>query len=115
MWSVVKSKVSDYSGASRDSIKCNISELIRKIDKEEVACARTCFWTRLRVVIDTENGFIVLVVEKKCPDDVKCLKYCFRVCSSKYDDFKLLEIFSRLCCPTLYSRVYHLQRYEGFL
>ena len=71
MWSVAKSKVSDYSGASRDSIKCNISELIRKIDKEEVACARTCFWTRLKVVIDAENDFILLVVEKKCLDDVK--------------------------------------------
>ena len=101
MWSVAKSKVSDYSGASRDSIKCNISELIRKIDKEEVACARTCFWTRLKVVIDAENGFIVLVVEKKCLDDVKYLKYCFHVCISISDDFKLLKVFSRLCCPTL--------------
>ena len=66
MWSVAKSKVSDYSGASRDSIKSKISKLIRKIDKLEVARARTCFWTRLKVIINAENGFIVLMIEKKC-------------------------------------------------
>ena len=101
MWSAAKSKVSDYSGASRDSVKCNVSELIRKIDKGEVACARTRLWTRLKVVIDAENGIIVLVVGKKCLDDVKYLKYFFRVCFLIYDDSKLLEVFSRLCCPTL--------------
>ena len=101
MWSVAKSKISDYSGASRNSFKRKISELIRKIDKSEVACARTCFWTRLKVVIDAENGFIVLMLEKKCLDDVKCLKYCLRVGFSISDDFKLLLVFSRLCCPTL--------------
>ena len=59
---------------------------------------------RLKVVIDAENGFMVLVVEKKCLDDVKYFKYCFLVCSSISDDFKFLEVFSRLCCHTLYIK-----------
>ena len=103
MRSVVKSKVSDYSGASSDSIKPKISELIRKIEKSEVARVRTCFRTRLKVVIDAGNGFIALMVEKKCIDNVECLKYCFHVCFSISDVLKLLEVFSRLCCPTLYQ------------
>ena len=55
------------------------------------------------MAIDAENDFIVLVVEKKCLDDVKYLKYCFHVCISISDDFKLLKVFSRLCCSTLYN------------
>ena len=45
------------------------------------------------------NGLIVLLVEKKCLDDVKYLQYCFRVCFSISKDFKLLEIFPTNMLP----------------
>ena len=63
---------------SRGSIQRKISELIMEMDKQEVSSARTS-WPRLKVVIDVENRFIVLVVERKCLDDVNYFKYFFRL------------------------------------
>ena len=60
------------------------------------------FRTRLQAVVDAESGNMELVVKNKCYDDAKQLKHYFRVHLSISDHLNLLEVFSGLCCPTLY-------------
>ena len=74
MWCVVKSKINDHSGTNRGDPRRKILELIRRIDKEDVALARTCFRTRLEVVIDVGDIHAEWESEKKCSDHTKELK-----------------------------------------
>ena len=64
MWSVVKSKINDQSGTNRDALKRKTQQLTTRIDKEEVARARTCFRTRLEVVIDAGDSHAELMADK---------------------------------------------------
>ena len=50
VWSVVGSKANEHHVASRDTLKHQITEVTDSIDKERVARACACFWTRIKVI-----------------------------------------------------------------
>lgn len=58
LWSVVEAKVNEHPVANRDALKRKITEVMRRMDQEEVARACACFRTRLEKVIGAEGGYI---------------------------------------------------------
>ena len=58
LWSVVEGKVNEHPVPSRDALKRKITEVMKKMDQEEVARACACFRPRLEKVIDAEGGHI---------------------------------------------------------
>ena len=58
VWSVVESKVNEHPVASKDALMRKITDVMKRMSKEEVARACACLWTRLEKGIDAGRGHV---------------------------------------------------------